>query len=412
MASIDGVVRGGCGSSFPRGLARIRWMGLRIRAFGGSNAGRIFRRGKLKGEIPPKGARIPLESVHLRLVNRAVRYDENPALLKSLKQIPRMSQDNYAIAVLHLSPTGNVLTYAGIRETQLFNPGSVGKLAILAGLFAELKNRYPNDPAARLHFLKTRMISAGAFAIGDEHKVPFYDPATMRLVSRPVQLGDRFSLYEWADHMISASANSAASEVWREVILMRAFGDRYPVSETEAAAYFRTTPKAQLSQLALSIVNDPLRKVGIGQNEWQLGTIFSRYGKSMIPGAPSYASPKALMTYLVAIESGTLVDSWSSLEMKRIMLTTTRRIRYASSPALNGSAVYYKSGSYYSYQPGSPLRHRKYMGDARNFMNSVAIVENPDGSVYWVTMMSNVLRRNSAVDHQTLATRIHRTLTR
>ena len=44
-------------------------------------------------------------------------------------------------------------------------------------------------------------------------------------------------------------------------------------------------------------------------------------------------------------------------------------------------------------------------------MNSAAIVESPAGDYrldYMVTLISNVLRKNSAVDHQTLATRIHR----
>jgi len=44
-------------------------------------------------------------------------------------------------------------------------------------------------------------------------------------------------------------------------------------------------------------------------------------------------------------------------------------------------------------------------------MNSVAMVEHPATGRrlhYVVTLMSNVLRRNSAVDHQSLATRIQR----
>ena len=44
-------------------------------------------------------------------------------------------------------------------------------------------------------------------------------------------------------------------------------------------------------------------------------------------------------------------------------------------------------------------------------MNSVAIVESPAGQprlYYLVALMSNVLRKNSAVDHQTLATEIHK----
>ena len=44
-------------------------------------------------------------------------------------------------------------------------------------------------------------------------------------------------------------------------------------------------------------------------------------------------------------------------------------------------------------------------------MNSVAIVEYPPGDnrlFYISTLISNVLRQNSAVDHQTMGTRIHR----
>jgi hypothetical protein len=41
-----------------------------------------------------------------------------------------------------------------------------------------------------------------------------------------------------------------------------------------------------------------------------------------------------------------------------------------------------------------------------NYMNSVCIVEQPDGTRYLVALMTNVLSRNSAYDHQILATRI------
>jgi hypothetical protein len=51
------------------------------------------------------------------------------------------------------------------------------------------------------------------------------------------------------------------------------------------------------------------------------------------------------------------------------------------------------------------------MGNVRNYMNSTAIVEvsgrNPPLD-YIAVVLSNVLRRNSAVEHQTLGTRIHR----
>ncbi|MBT8446397.1 MAG: hypothetical protein KJO38_04560, partial [Gammaproteobacteria bacterium] len=88
-------------------------------------------------------------------------------------------------------------------------------------------------------------------------------------------------------------------------------------------------------------------------------------------------------------------------------------IRYASSPALRDAAVYFKSGSLYQCKPEPDFKCLKYHGNVKNYMNSVAIVEAParERTIHYaVTLMSNVLRRNSAVDHQTLATRIHRLL--
>jgi hypothetical protein len=51
------------------------------------------------------------------------------------------------------------------------------------------------------------------------------------------------------------------------------------------------------------------------------------------------------------------------------------------------------------------------MGNKKNYMNSVAIVETVnDGRKlhYIATLISNILRKNSAVDHQTMGMRIHR----
>ncbi|MEX1313920.1 MAG: hypothetical protein AB1Z38_07075, partial [Desulfotignum sp.] len=120
----------------------------------------------------------------------------------------------------------------------------------------------------------------------------------------------------------------------------------------------------------------------------------------------SRATPLGLLKYLVALEQGRLVDPWSSLEIKRLMYTTARRIRYASSPALGGAAVYFKSGSLYRCMPEPGFTCRKYMGNQENVMNSVAIVEHTDSRIYLVALMTNVLKKNSAVDHQTLATQI------
>ncbi len=47
-------------------------------------------------------------------------------------------------------------------------------------------------------------------------------------LKRQVIASDVFTLFEWADHMMSVSNNGAASIVWREVLLMAAFGEKYP----------------------------------------------------------------------------------------------------------------------------------------------------------------------------------------
>jgi hypothetical protein len=117
------------------------------------------------------------------------------------------------------------------------------------------------------------------------------------------------------------------------------------------------------------------------------------------------------MLYLLRMEQGRLVDDFSSRQIKRLLYMTERRIRYASSPALSDSAVYFKSGSLYSCKPEPGFICKKYRGNVKNYMNSIAIVETPAGENrlhYLVTLISNVLSQNSAVDHQTLATRIQR----
>ena len=108
------------------------------------------------------------------------------------------------------------------------------------------------------------------------------------------------------------------------------------------------------------------------------------------------------------LERGKIVDRESSLEIKRILYQTDKRIRYAQSPELRSAAVYFKSGSLYKCKPEEGFECKKYMGNVENYMNSVAIVEHPDGTTYMVSLMSNVLRKNSGTDHLYLASQIDR----
>ena len=74
------------------------------------------------------------------------------------------------------------------------------------------------------------------------------------------------------------------------------------------------------------------------------------------------------------------------------------------------AAVYFKSGSLYSCKQEEGFQCGAYRGNVRNYMNSVAIIEQQVGETklhYAVTLISNVLRENSAVMHQSLGTQLH-----
>jgi hypothetical protein len=212
--------------------------------------------------------------------------------------------------------------------------------------------------------------------------------------------------------MMSVSNNGAASIVWREALLMEIFGDKYPeLTQEEADAYFTTSDRKYITDLSNDIVNLPLREIGITTDEWRLGSYFTS-------GANKYVSDKGgsigttigLMKFLIQLEQGNVVDIESSLEMKRLMYMTDRRIRYAQAPVLKDAAVYFKSGSLYKCDRSKGEECGKYMGNVNNFMNSVAIVEHPDTSKYIVVLMSNVLHKNSATDHLVLASSIDKVI--
>jgi hypothetical protein len=168
-----------------------------------------------------------------------------------------------------------------------------------------------------------------------------------------------------------------------------------------------------LGELFVRTFHGPITRNGLELERFRQGSFFTRYGKRVVPGTTSYGTARELTKYMLRMERGHLVDAFSSRELKRLLYMTERRIRYAASPALADSAVYFKSGSLYSCKPEPGFVCKKYHGNVKNYMNSVAIIESPAGGDrlhYIVTLISNVLYKNSAVDHQTLATRVHRLL--
>ncbi len=360
--------------------------------------------GDVQGKMPLPGAMKSIDQITLNLAERNLAFppQSDAELQGHLDALFDKYNPHYSITVMDVTP-GREIRYAARKEDQGYQPGSVGKLAVAAGFFTELARLFPDEPAERLHLLRSREVRAGQWALPEHHTIPFYNPETKEYHRRRPAANDVLPLYEWVDHMLSVSSNGAASIIWREAILMRVFGEDYPgLTEEAANEWFRTTPRSEIQDITVSVVNDPLRQLGIGENEWRLGAMFTHNAKNLAPGkGGSTGTPAGLMKYLVAMESGKLVDPWSSLEIKRMIYMTGRRIRYASSPALDNAAVYFKSGSFYSCKQGSSCGD--YQGNNFNYMNSVAIVEHPDGTAYLVAMMSNVLNKNSAWDHRVLA---------
>lgn len=373
----------------------------------------LIQKGEIKDTPLIVGAQKSIHDIKLNLYQTA-KGDSlqqlpvvDPDLQKTLNAFFPNLHESYSIALMDISPD-KPIRYASRQEMRGFQPGSVGKLAVITSLFCELETLFPDSFEQRRQLLKTRMVKAGKWGVYDEHTVPFYDPETQKLVKRQVTEKDIFSLYEWADHMLSVSNNGAASIVWREAILMRVFGLKYlTLTEPEAETYFSSTPKAELSDIAISVVNEPLRSLGIEEDEWRLGTMFTRGATGIIPGkGGSLGTPQGLMKWMVALESGMITDYSTSLEIKRLMYMTDRRIRYAGNASLKEAAVYFKSGSLYKCKPEEGYQCAKYMGNVENYMNSVAIIEQPDSTTYFVALMTNVLKKNSNIDHSALAAKV------
>lgn len=372
---------------------------------------RLAQEGKVRGTQQPPGGRLALDQVDLRLEGRALELPA-PAPEFSQQVADQLGTHDvyYSVAVLDLTDPAHPV-YAEHRAMEPFNPGSVGKLVVAMALFQRLADLYPDDIAARERVLRETRVVADGFVVYDSHDVPFWNG--QRLSYRPLRKGDTASLWTYLDWMLSASSNAAGSMVMREMLLLAHFGRSYPVDERQIATFFRTTPKSKLSALMRQVMQGGLERNGIEPKALQQGGFFTRAGKGKVPGGSSWATPQELMRWLLRLEEGRLVDEWSSREIKRLLYITQRRIRYASSPALNDAAVYFKSGSLYRCRREKGFVCGKYMGNVVNLLNSVAIVEQPAGERrlhYMVVISSNMLKKNAAVAHQTLATRIQRLL--
>jgi len=373
---------------------------------------RLADEGLVRDVKQPPGAHLPTQAVDLRLTaHRDLNLPpSDPALTARITDMLGAEADRYGIAVLDLTDPDRP-RYAEHRGDYKQNVGSVGKLVVATALFQALADTWP-DAAKREQVLRGTQVTADAFAHWDHHTIRLFDPATMKLVRRPVQDGDTGSLWEWLDWMLSVSSNSAAAMVMREAMLMRQFGTRYPLSDEEIHRFFAETPRAELTALFERSFVEPLIRNGFDTGMLRQGSFFTAEGKHLVQGVgESYGTARELALMMLRLEEGRLVDEWSSRQIKRLLYMTERRIRYASSPALTDAAVYFKSGSLYKCEQEPGFNCGPYRGNVRNYMNSVVIVESPAGERrlhYVVTLISNVLRKNSAATHQEIATRIQR----
>lgn len=410
-----------------RALARsLVWLGMlgagpvfaypldsyEVTGIGRLEEARRVQAGEMPGTRQPRGALLGRDAVDIRLADQPATDLPVPdaAFTQEVRALLGAYAAGYAVSVLDLSNPA-APRYAEVNGETLRNPGSVGKLLVALGIFQALADLYPDDEARRFELLKTTVVTADEFVLSDSHTVRRWDRDQERLIRRPLAPGDRGTLFEYLDWMLSASSNSAAAALMKEGMLLKAFGTRYPVSADEARRYFSETPRATLTAALADFIQTPVTRNGLNLDQLRQGSFFTATGKRKVQGTSSHASTRELMKYMLKLEQGRLVDAFSSREIKRLMYSTERRIRYASSPALFNSAVYFKSGSWFGCAPEAGFVCRPYAGNVRNFMNSVAVVEHPSAPRrihYVVTLMSNVLRRNSAVDHQSLATRLQR----
>jgi len=372
---------------------------------------RLVQEGQLAGRKRPAGELLPLARVDLRLADHpGFRIPESdPKIAARLRALIGPEADRYGMALLDLSDPASP-RYAEVNGAVKQNPGSVGKILVALAIFQALADAHPGDVAARERVLRTSMITADVFSVYDHHTVRFFDRATRKLLRRPIQKGDTATLWTYLDWMMSPSSNSAAGMLEKHLILLAHHGERYPVSPAEEKRFFEQTPRAELSKLFVKAITEPVTRNGLDVEALRQGSFFTHEGKKRIDGTSSHATPRELLRFLVKMEQGQLVDAWSSREIKRLLYVTERRIRYGSSGALRDSAVYFKSGSLYSCQPEEGFTCKKYHGNKRNYMNSIAVIETPAGAdrlYYMVTVLSNVLRKNSAQDHRDLARAVH-----
>ncbi|MFH1723690.1 MAG: hypothetical protein ABII00_03600 [Elusimicrobiota bacterium] len=382
-------------------------------------------RGETRGVKNPPGGRWGEDRIRLRLLSSGARFrlsedsPKDPVLQKGLTDIlKRGGWESYGAAIVDISDP-EAPRYAAVNELKRQIPGSTAKVLAAAGMLEALRSLYPDDIAARERALRTIRVPADSWAMPNSHDVPILTAEGMSM--RPIRPGDVFSLWEWLDHALSPSSNAAGTMVWREAALLRLLGREYPPAAWDGKLFARWS-RQDFTKAAFDAVDAPQAGAGLDTDLLRIRTFFTAGASRHILSSSSVGTPLGLAQWLLSMEQGRIVDPWSSLELKRLLYVTRRRIRSAAAPELAECAVYFKSGSLYKCRPEEGFVCKKYMGNDQNLLNSLALVEVPSAEpdeggrhrisgAYIVAVTSNVLKRNSADDHARLAGAIHRLLT-
>ena len=374
---------------------------------------RLAAQGTARPSFLTEGEMLPSMSIRLALRDhpRFSIPEPDPELSARLKDIIGGDARYYGVTVLDYTDPDNprYATHNGGRQQ---NPGSVGKIMVLLAWFQALADIYPDDVKARARLLYEAEITADAFIRKDSHKVPKWTWGMSSVDRVPIAEGDTANVYTFLDWMASASSNAAAGMMMKELILLKHYGKDYPVPKSESNAWMKSAGKSTLGKIYRDAMISPLERNGLDMAKLRQGAFFTREGKNRVPSSTgSTATAGELMKYMVQMEKGDLVDAWSSREIKKLLYLTDQRIRYAASPVLDDSAVYFKSGSLYGCKAEKGYTCGKFMGNRINYMNSMVIIESHDRNPkirYAVVVLSNVLRKNSSEVHQDMGDKIHR----
>ena len=335
--------------------------------------------GEVAGPPIPEGARLSIVDVLPRFtdVGPPLALDPDPELSGAIRAALGEDAAEYAVSVLDLSDPDSPV-YAELNGDVVRNVGSVGKMVVGLAWFQALADVYPDDVAARERLMRETVITADEFVISDHHKVVLFDPDTNVREFRQIKVGDQGNLWDWMDWMLSASNNAAAATMQKQVMLLKHFGKEYPPTPEQEARFFEETNYNSRGELFMAAMNEPMERNGLDTGKFRQGSFFTREGKNRIPGTSSVSTARELMHYIVLMEQGKLVDPFSSLEIKKLLYLTDARIRYAAQPALDDSAVYFKSGSLYGCKPERGFECKKFHGNRMNFMNSMVVIESID----------------------------------